>query len=172
MVNIFWGVLSGVITSAILFLLFLLKEKVFNPWLENRLYKGVMLDGSWTGKRSRSLASVNPKTASTHELNIQMDLKQSGYKIQGIFSADSGITIQKDKTRQYSNVYRIHGHIQDNFVVLEYYPFSRKRVGIGTFLLEVREGGKKLVGHATFVSEGAMNIETMQDITLDRVSEN
>ena len=62
--------------------------------------------------------------------------------------------------------------IQDNFVVLEYYPFSRKRVGIGTFLLEVREGGKKLVGHATFVSEGAMNIVTMQDITLDRVSEN
>lgn len=149
-----------------------MKETIFNPWFEARLYKGVILEGNWIGQKiAHYNCPVHPNSGTIHdELNIQMELHQRGYRINGIFIAES-INAQNNQSRKYNNVYKIKGHIHDNFVILEYHPSSRKRTGLGAFILEVKNGGKKLEGTISFVSEGNMEIATIDGAILKRIGD-
>ena len=42
---------------------------------------------------------------------------------------------------------------------------------MGTFLMEVKNGGKILKGNITFLEEGDMEIVTFQNAILNRISE-
>jgi len=168
-IDIWIGVLSGVLTSVFLALVYLAKEKWFDPWLENRLYKGVILEGTWVSHGSSKHECPACKDSSKHELDFQLDLRQSGYKIKGIFCATSCLSRGKEKDN-YSNIYNVSGHIQDNYVTLEYNPLSRKRTGQGVFLMEVKNGGKNLMGDITFLSEDKMEIATLPEVVLFRNS--
>ncbi|MFA7309688.1 MAG: hypothetical protein WC050_02175, partial [Candidatus Paceibacterota bacterium] len=47
LLNLFLGVLSGVIVACGA----VWGRKIFTPWLEDRLYKGVVIAGKWSGDR-------------------------------------------------------------------------------------------------------------------------
>lgn len=150
-VNIFFGVLSGVLTSALIFLVRKIYLRVFLPWYEDRLYKGVQLDGKWEGE--------------TNDFKFLFELVQNGYRIKGLF----GVEVKSSKPEdQYENLYKIKGHISDNYVVLEYWTMSRKRTGLGSFLLRVQDGGKKLMGSVVFVEEGEMDVNNITELVLRR----
>jgi hypothetical protein len=54
--SIILGVVSGVLTSAILFIFARIFGRLVIPWHEERIYKGVRVDGSWilTERATRS----------------------------------------------------------------------------------------------------------------------
>ena len=103
------------------------------------------------------------------ELRLQLDLQQSGYDLSGIFSAQS-IHAESASTEKYENIYKIKGCVHENYALFEYHPLSRKRTGLGTFLMEVKNGGKVMKGNITFLEEGDMEIFTLQDVLLNRVN--
>src|SRR3989338_5012112 len=114
--NIFYGVSSGVLTTVLLFILYRLKLHVYDPWWENRLYKGVFLDGSWFCRKVKHFGCTNCQAVSRAELKMKMDLDQKGYSLSGFFSAKS-LQAAEAKESVYSNFYKIKGHIHDNYVV-------------------------------------------------------
>lgn len=98
-----------------------------------------------------------------------MELTQKGYKVDGVFTAKS--TFYKNgvkKEEEHSNLYKLRGHISDHYVVMEYSPLSRKRTGLGAFVLEVKEGGKKMQGSISFVEELDMEVSSFGNIILHR----
>ena len=50
--NVFWGVIAGIITSALLFLAGLFVAKILLPWYQNLVYQGVDLRGLWVEDRT------------------------------------------------------------------------------------------------------------------------
>lgn len=171
--NLFMGVVSGLVTALLLFVWYVLIKHAINPWWENRLYKGVVLSGTWRGRRvaHHKIKEKNEEDEPTNtiheELNIQMELEQSGYNLKGIFTAES-LMADKSRKEKYTNIYKIKGHVHDNYVTLEYHPLSPKRTGMGTFLMEVKNGGKNLRGNITFLEEEDMEIVTLEDALLNR----
>jgi hypothetical protein len=162
------GIVSGLTTSLILFFCIVIRNKVINPWWENRLYKGIVLEGTWIGRRVAHHKIKDDEKFIHDELNIQLELEQTGYSLRGIFSAES-ITADKNGKDRYKNIYKIKGHVHDNYMVIEYHPLSRKRVGFGTFLMEVKNGGNNMVGNITFLEEGDMEIVTLEGAVLNRL---
>lgn len=170
--NLFVGIIGGLVTALLLFIWFFLLKSVINPWWENRLYKGVVLAGTWIGRRvaHHKIKEKSQENLNTihEELNIQMELEQSGYNLKGIFTAES-LTVDKSGKEKYRNIYKIKGHVHDNYVTLEYHPLSQKRTGMGTFLMEVKNGGKNLKGDITFLEEDDMEIVTLEGAILNRM---
>lgn len=171
--NIFIGTASGVITSLIVYLIYKLKQHIFDPWLENRLYKGVILEGVWNGTRVTPKSHEKTVLNLCDELSLHLELKQRGYDISGIFSAESRFAKSKEgddheQASKYINLYNIKGHVHDSYVVLEYCPISRKRTGLGTFVMQVKDGGKIMQGSISFVEEGNMEVMSLDGATLFR----
>ena len=165
LLNVFLGILSGVFTATILLVAGKYYRRLFIPWYENRLYKGVVLDGKWEGTRTRFSGSENTKEKKIlDKLEILLELTQSGYKICGLFRAKSTFS----QGEIYENLYNITGRISDNYVVLEYIPLSRKRTGLGTFVLHVKNGGRRMEGSISFVEEGEMEVTSLEGAILNR----
>lgn len=165
------GVVSGVLSAALLWLVGYLWFNVCTPWLDNRLYKGVLLDGKWQGARNayrEKETDGNIERELIHRLELLLELEQHGYKISGIFRAKA---IDPENRDVYENLYKISGHVSDNFVILEYTPVSRKRAGLGTFVLNVKNGGRRMHGSISFVEEGDMEVESLRGVILNRIEE-
>ncbi len=174
--NLFLGVLSGVIVAIGAIWI----RKIFTPWLEDRLYKGVVIAGKWSGDKKhqaclcKDCAEKKGVPVGTHivtsSLETTLELKQNGYHITGLFSAKT-ISYEDGKptSDEYENLYTLNGRVNDNYVVMQYQPVSRSRTGLGAFVLRVKDGGKSLEGSVSFVEETEMDIATIKDIRLTRV---
>lgn len=166
------GISSGVLTAGLLYMIGHFYRTSFIPWYEDRQYKGVILDGKWKGERvnlrtkRRKDGSIE-KTEETEKLQITIELRQRGYQVTGLFQAKS---IDLDTKTEYENFYNLKGHISDNYLILIYSPVSRKRTGLGAFVMEVREGGNQLEGCISFINESDMEIANFSNAILNRVS--
>jgi hypothetical protein len=161
--NIFLGVISGVFTTLCL----LWFKNIFTPWYEDRLYKGVVLTGKWIGIRKQFSKFDKDKIFSTLEINLE--ITQNGYHVSGVFNARSTIFDSNEKPNDvYENLYKLKGKVTDNYTVIDYCPISRNRTGLGAFVLQVKNGGKKLVGGVSFLNEDEMDISSIAEIELNR----
>jgi hypothetical protein len=70
---IIWGVVAGLLTSALLFLVGVIFSKVVLPWYENLVYKGVDLRSVWV----REFDQHNAHYA------VQLSLDQSAHRVTG-----------------------------------------------------------------------------------------
>lgn len=137
--TIFIGVLSGVIASVLFFALGRIYQKILVPWFEERIYKGINVEGVW------QLEHIDY----THHRRITLELTQHAQKLSGtsIHIATSE-TATGDRLRRY----RINGRIQDRFLLLSGEPSDSSRIGAVTFLLEVVGDGQVMEGFSTAYS--------------------
>lgn len=153
---IFLGVISGVITTLILSLVVLFFKKIFTPWYEERVYKGIDVSGAWK----------TCKKEGNWELYIFINLNQKGHNIEGTFQAK---TSWFNPTREYTNHYQIQGEIVDNHLLINYKALPKDRTGLGSFLLRVSQGGKKLRGGAVYIADGDSDeIATLDELIFVR----
>lgn len=164
--TIFLGVLSGVITSALLYLCYKAYALLILPTIENILYKGVYIDGAW---KSTMVRDVNPNHQ--HKIDMFMELRQYGYKIKGDLSAKSMAVTKGEIDHEYDNFYKIEGHMVNNYIVLKYHPRSRNRMGLGTLILNIKEGGKRLEGGVLFLDEEDMGVTSIDDLHFHRAKQ-
>ena len=171
--NIFIGVTSGVITSILLWVSYkIFYLKVLLSWLQERIYEGVIIEGSWGGGHSKKeVHEILGKPEKTHTFEPRIDmhmniLEQKGHNITGVFHAES--YNKAGEQTKYINDYEIKGNIIGNYVVINYRALSKKRAGLGSFVLEIKDGGRELQGGVSFVSEDDMEIGTLEKVSLRR----
>jgi hypothetical protein len=127
--NIIIGVVSGVISSFFIWLLVVVFNGVFMPWLRGVIYRGVNINGNWTTevKREDCVTDYN------------LMIEQAGFEIKGIFSIN-----YKEKDRISLGCYNISGTISDGVVAL--LVDNRDKSTCGTIILKVATGGGSMTG--------------------------
>lgn len=149
------GVVSGVFTSAFLYLLGLLIKNHFIPWYQQVTYKGVDINGAWTSKVT-SAAGVHG--------NMEMNIIQSGHSITGDLTIVQGKDIENPST--VTNL-TLKGNIWEGFATLNHQSKDRSRLSYSTSLLQVLNGGIRLKGVYCFRSIQSDKIESL-DIKWER----
>ena len=144
LVAIITGVLSGILTNAILFLVSRYFSKVLLPWYQQVVYHGVLVGGEWQSTvtpfdQSIKLVLSQKATALTGSVTYINDLDKQGYL---------------EKIRSFS----AEGSISDRFIQLNLTHVDKTRIGVVTYVLEVVGDGRKLVGSSSHYDLSSLRI--------------
>ena len=120
--NIFIGVLSGVITSMLLYLVILFLNKVIIPFYQTKIYRWLDIQGNWK--------AIKEESPSKYQFNLQ--IKQTGHKISWKYLAKS-IHPHDESFADYN----FNGLIKDNYILIQYETCNNKTIGLGAFLLKI-----------------------------------
>jgi hypothetical protein len=134
LVSIVVGVISGIITSVILFFVAQIVRKIIIPWYAEFIYKGVNIGGTWRGVIDNQ----------TSKFSLVVNLKQNAFQVSGVFYAE---TITQNPEKNYSNQYKLSGVVKNHMMTLNYEALSKERTGVGTMLLRSYKGGTSLSGY-------------------------
>jgi hypothetical protein len=152
--TIFWGAVSGILTTVLLWLFGLLVQKVFIPWYQEFIYKGVDLKGTWN-------YHIQYESGVTY--SCQLDLKQSAHKITGL-----GSMRVENSDNDYVQNLSIEGETWEGFLILNMRSTSNSSLSFVSGLFKVEERGAKLSGSWAYRSR----VETVshEDLCFERVN--
>lgn len=153
--NIFIGVFSGILTSIVIWTTIQLFKKIFIPWYQQSIYRGIDISGEWTAKNEFTGGVVVEQV---------IQIKQSGHKIQGTMFSKSTVPSRGQSTGHFNIV----GEIFDNYVDIEYKIRDKKYISRGSILLKVKEGGNKLFGGLVAIDKISSEIMVSPNITWER----
>ncbi len=151
------GLMSGLLTSGLTFIFYKFYLGVLRPWYIDIQYRGIRLDGAWEGG----------KKDANSEIKCVFNLKQSGFDIEGVFTAETTYFNRTDGITNYSNQYKVKGHTKNNIVILSYEAVSQQRTGAGVFVFKITHGGKELEGQCIH-SEDTSDVFHMNRFTLKK----
>ena len=106
-ITIFIGVLSGVMTTALIWITLKLFDKVVIPWYQQSVYRGIDISGEW---------SSNKEYLGKVMVDQTIQITQKGHRINGTLISRNKIPSKGEDTTSFS----IEGEIFDNYVDLEY----------------------------------------------------
>ncbi len=153
--SIIIGVLSGILTSFIIYLAVIVLQKLVLPWYQSLIYKGADISGNW-----ECLGATKGQDA-------HFTINQKANAISGIATYVSReAKADYDKTR----VFTIKGEIRDRFITFSIQHADRRRLGASVFLLQVVKDGTSLVGARCSYAIDISKIQATET-TLVRTSE-
>ena len=136
------GIVSSLIATAAFIALSELFRRVVLPWYEDKIYRGVRIDGEW---RLKSMAgkSLDPQSDT---LTSKFTLHQRGEKITGEY-------MHTDEAGK-PEIYSVIGFIRDGYLSLLSEPKSRRAIDAGVGLYHIRYEGSalRLLGSLSYVS--------------------
>jgi|GEM_PF-2105708 len=115
------GIVSSLIATAIFIGVSEMSRRLVFPWIEDKVYRGVRLDGSWRLKMADG--SDMPDS-----LSIEMEIEQWGDKIFGTCVIDD----KDDKT-----VYRMKGVVKNMYFMAYMEPISSKMIDASALLFHI-----------------------------------
>jgi hypothetical protein len=118
------GLLGGLLASAIVVSFTLWWQKLFVPWLENLLYQGPRVDGSWQTKIVRE----------SGEFVEHAEIEQFGYRIRGtqVYPKDSF---------GHSHTYSFEGEFRDRTLAVVFRETGSSAVETGAIVLDYKPLG-------------------------------
>ncbi len=133
------GLIAGLFSSIIVLIVAKWWQKIFIPWLENRLYKGTRISGVWKTKM----------IIGSKESFEQATLTQYGHRIRGT------INYPKD-TLGRSHTYSVEGEFQDRTLTLIQHEIGHSHQDLGAIVLDFKPGGSfpKMEGLGVWSEEG------------------
>jgi hypothetical protein len=133
------GIVVGIVTSALLFLL----SKVWNNWalpsLEAMRYAGVKIDGSWYGSGS------GEADGGKWSMEITAQLTQQAHSIGGTYHYR-----YRSPENSFDILYSVKGQLWEGYLNLMLAPVDRRVTSASCLLLKVAGGGAGLVGKNLF----------------------
>lgn len=132
------GVVSGIFTSAFIFLCVNVFNKILIPWYRSIIYSGIDLSGSWEEIIEHSNAIDQGK----------IELSQKDRTVTGIQTIVKTI---KPGSEVQTKILAITGHFQDGHLLLTANNTSRKIQSLNTYLLRIEKGGAALIGQSSWV---------------------
>ena len=141
------GVISGIITAAVIYLLVVLFDKVLLPWYCQLLYRGVDIQGKW----EESLSLGDGKTQI-----VTVELSQKAHAIKGSVTVVKSTNGKIDRTE----IMSLEGAVKDRLFNGTIVPVDKKRVGIVTVLLEIIGDGSRMMGSTTWYDVNTAKITT------------
>ncbi|NOR27868.1 MAG: hypothetical protein GQ540_04995 [Lutibacter sp.] len=137
--NIIIGILTGILTTALLYLISKMFADWLIPWYRNIKYIGIDVSGVWETKQEFD----NSKEYSL------LNLRQEADKLYGLWT----ISITQNGSDQNEiKTFKVNGSIEDRFALLISKNTDRRQIGIGTMLIEAIGNGFELKGCETWYS--------------------
>ena len=149
------GVVSGILTSALIYLLILIFTRIVLPWYRQLMYRGIEVQGEWT-------SSMHLRPELIQEWS--MELKQKADSVSGDLSQSKCQDGQIIKTE----TLRLTGSLKDRFLSGSIHPVEKSRLGICMILLEIVGDGSEMQGCVGWYDIGTKSIMS-DDIELKRV---
>lgn len=140
------GVVTGVLTSGLLWTVKALWTKSIEPYLTKVRYKGLDVAGQWTAIDLNETAAIR----------FSMNLKQSAHTLRGtcmmeLYSTDNEFKVMLDVT----------GDLWEGYISLTLKPEDRKISSYSVALLKVAGGGVALVGGHLFRNVNDEKVDDM-----------
>lgn len=131
------GIVTGICTTAVLFLIKSIWVTQVIPFIEARKYQGVNLEGQWVG----SGKNEDPDKGNTYKTEFNLFLKQSAHHLSGSF-----LFKFKDPTKDVNLDFYVSGYMWEGYVTLNFTPKDKRVTSYATTLLKLHDGGSSLVG--------------------------
>ena len=131
-----WNFILGIISGLVASLLVWLFAKVLLPYLQDKIYGGLCIDGNWTIYETRG---------GTEKDVGSLALRQSGYRLKG--------TSRRTQTRQGDKSdrrFKYKGRVAGDQVTLLFEDARGRDFDAGTYVFRVQNDGVTMVGMATF----------------------
>ncbi len=143
-VNLFLGVVAGIITYVIIGFTISIFRKIVLPWYQNLIYKGINIRGEWLGYAATIEGGeyvVGPDSESTVILN------QQGNKIYGEL-----LLTKQPSGEKCRKLFEFEGTFVDTILMCNSKARDSNNMGKGAFLMKLTENGAKLKGSQTYIS--------------------
>ncbi|WP_044891761.1 hypothetical protein [Opitutus terrae] len=139
--NLALGIVSGVLTAALLYFAAVFFRKVIIPWYLELVYRGVDLSGKWTNK-------IELPEGLTQTLIG--NIRQSAHRLSG------EITLSKNRNGEEPRLVHLvaQGEVRDRLVTLRITSKEPKRISLCVILLEVFGSGDKMRGFSAWYDTG------------------
>jgi len=131
------GIVTGIITTVILYTLKVLWSAKITPFLASLSYQGVEIDGHWSGENHESDSETG--TSISNECNLF--LTQNAHSLKGTF-----LYKFKSDDKSFSLEFEVKGYIWEGYITLNYTPKDKRVTSYATSLLKLHDGGISLVG--------------------------
>ena len=139
------GVISGIVTSAILYALASAFRQIVLPWYKGLIYTGIHVDGEW------QTCEMTDKPSTIVQV-LRMDLKQQAATVVGkatlVLDEESKWPVERIRT------FDVKGNIENRFVQLNLTHSNKNRIGLQTMLLQVESDGRMMKGVSSFYNTG------------------
>lgn len=135
------GVVSGVGTSALLFLIKEFWVRTLIPWYQNVQYKGADVSGSWYAERTESAPDSTPEVKSSFSLM----LNQNAHVVTGSMLFSTMSTGKHD-----SVAYNLKGEYWDGYLSITCRSKDRRSMSHGSMFLKHINNGSGLLGSFSF----------------------
>jgi hypothetical protein len=146
------GVVSGIMTTAFLYLVSLLVKQHIIPWYQGVTYRGVDVSGTWI---------TEIETVEGFKAKFEMSIDQQAHNLSG----DTTVIQGKDLTNPNSITNnKMNGSIWEGYITLNMQSKDRKRLSYATSLLQVMSGGGTLKGMYIFRSIRTDEIDSIETI--------
>jgi hypothetical protein len=142
----FIGIVTGIITTAVLFLIKELWVTKATPFIAATRYQGVLINGQWQGTSENK----DPEQGHVFSNSSQLFLDQKAHQLTGLF-----IFNFSNDSKTFTLEFNVTGYIWEGYVTLNFTPKDRRVTSYGTALLKLHNGGNTLQGEWLF-----RNVET------------
>jgi hypothetical protein len=131
------GIVTGIITTAIIFLIKNLWTTKALPLLTATRYQGVLIGGQWQGDYN----NTDPSNGPVFSTSTKLFLDQKAHQLSGLYLFDF-----KSHDRDFSLEFNVSGYIWEGYLTLNFTPKDRRITSYGTTLLKLHNGGNLLLG--------------------------
>ena len=129
------GVVSGVLTSALLYLIAVVVTRVLVPWYKRITYEGVDVNGTWEYRFDQ------PGDYGS----MLLHLSQSAHDLKG----EAAVTVRNGENES-NFIYMVRGTIWEGYASLTLKSRDRRVIAFGVLLLKVGASGASLEGFYVF----------------------
>lgn len=146
-VNIIIGIITGVLTTAVLYLISRIFIDWVIPWYRSIKYVGIDVSGVWETKQQF-------KNSKEYSL---LNLYQKADRLNGLWT----ISITENGSDQNEiKTFDVEGSIEDRFALLTAKNTDRRQIGISTLLVEAVGNGFELEGCEIWYSVDSKEIKS------------
>ena len=150
------GIVTGILTAAILFLAKSIWDSKLKPFLQEIRYNGVKVDGKWVGYGAAQDGSWRTE--------ITLFLTQSALRLGGTF------VFKHDRPDGIAELhFKVSGEIWEGYLILNFTPIDRRVTSYATAMLKISGGGVGLVGQLSY-RDVNNELVTSEPVTLGRAA--
>lgn len=149
--NIIYGVVAGIITSALIFLLVQVFNKIVIPWYRTVIYSGLDISGEWEQVEEHLGATDISK----------LIINQTAQSLSGLMTV---VKQHNDSEETEIKTFIVKGEFLDGHVMLYGKSMNNKYRGHVTYLLTVTRAGKSLTGCTSWVDSGNDSISSSETV--------
>jgi hypothetical protein len=135
------GIVTGILTTAVLYIIKVFWSSKFVPFLAAVRYQGVKVDGQWSGYGKND----NPENGDVFETEFNLFLSQSAHQLSGSF-----LFKFKNEHKDFALDFNVNGYMWEGYVTLNFTPKDKRLTSYATALVKLHDGGQSLVGQWLF----------------------